>query len=782
MTKAASNGLPVLSRRAHRFCEALERRVFLHGSVAELLELGVPADMISEGHISKADFAKLPKRIQSHIDAHMVADNEPTDMVDWDAILGLPLHAEGPPQTSAGEPGSLPDFFPLMYTGASLDQTTHSGRNLLRFGTQVNNQGAGPGSLISNNPGGPIPTGAPITSWVNPDGSQNVLQPVYQYTGSSFVLSHYRLAGTMTYHAGHGHFHYDDYAEYKLRHRNTNGTPGDYVTRTDGSIVGAKSGFCLLTFGGTFTTEANQSSSTLPGFNQDLNAPGNCGFGQGIRVGRYDQYSSGLEGQWIDVTGVANAQYFIEINLNSQQTMLESNYNNNAKTFAVTLNAPTPGGGITADEYDLGTLGNDTFATSVDMGELGVFTKTGLNIHWGLDQDWFEFVATSTGAGTLSTSGSGDINLYLYDDQGNLLRQATTTSSSETINWNFVEGQQYYTHVQTYNSTVSGNYQLAWNIKPTINASTSDGVANEFGGNSGVIGVARNGPVSSPLTVNFAVGGTATRGVDYELYHDGVLVPGSTITIGTLAPVGNIEVRPIADHIPEPTETVTITLNGNSAYVIGSGTSGTVDLGDSGPAVASTVQTWQTSPHKLLFNIERVVASSVDLNDFAVLNLDTNQPVTPQGINVVQNGTDASATLTFDGVLPDGRYRATLTGAGIANADGDAMFGSYVFDFFVLTGDANHDGRVNLDDFNVLAANFGQSGRDGSTGDFTYDGIVNLDDFNVLAAKFGTVIAGASTDATSGLPRGSSTRSSGSPFGGGSIGDDDDKGGLDELA
>jgi hypothetical protein len=62
-------------------------------------------------------------------------------------------------------------------------------------------------------------------------------------------------------------------------------------------------------------------------------------------------------------------------------------------------------------------------------------------------------------------------------------------------------------------------------------------------------------------------------------------------------------------------------------------------------------------------------------------------------------------------------------------------------------------------------------GRRWSRGDFTYDGVANLDDFDVIAAKFGTVIAGASADTTS-LPRGSSVRSTGSPFGGSSIGDD----------
>jgi hypothetical protein len=53
-------------------------------------------------------------------------------------------------------------------------------------------------------------------------------------------------------------------------------------------------------------------------------------------------------------------------------------------------------------------------------------------------------------------------------------------------------------------------------------------------------------------------------------------------------------------------------------------------------------------------------------------------------------------------------------------------------------GDANFDGIVNLNDFNVLAANFGaQTGVGWLSGDFTFDGRVNLDDFNVLAANFG---------------------------------------------
>ena len=67
----------------------------------------------------------------------------------------------------------------------------------------------------------------------------------------------------------------------------------------------------------------------------------------------------------------------------------------------------------------------------------------------------------------------------------------------------------------------------------------------------------------------------------------------------------------------------------------------------------------------------------------------------------------------------------------------------YSFDFFVMAGDATRDRNVNLQDFNVLASNFGHSNRTFSQGDFNYDGQVNLQDFNTLASRFGQVLSPA---------------------------------------
>src|SRR5262249_39636490 len=59
---------------------------------------------------------------------------------------------------------------------------------------------------------------------------------------------------------------------------------------------------------------------------------------------------------------------------------------------------------------------------------------------------------------------------------------------------------------------------------------------------------------------------------------------------------------------------------------------------------------------------------------------------------------------------------------------------------YTLNGDANLDKSVDTVDFNLLAANFGQSGKYWFNGDFNYDGSVDTIDFNLLASNFGQVM------------------------------------------
>jgi hypothetical protein len=744
-----------------RCFETLERRVLLHAAIFHAMPADLAA-LVVDGHIPASKFIQArPQFANTNIWSPAVFN--PTNSMDPKAWLydphwiendifpnELPTTAES--RTGGPEADSLPDLIPLTgggFLSPFIDTTEIPGHNLMRFTTGVGNQGAGPAILTSAN-SGTNPLGQP---WVNADGTQNVLQAVYSYSGTAFGFDHYRQAGRMVWHNGHGHFHLEGYARYRLL-TNVGGNPGPVAIRSgfdNQPATGDKVGFCLVNINASFTMTNGQSSTTLPGYDpvgDQSHASTNgqplttCGFTQGIHVGHADVYSSIYDGQWIDVTGVPNGSYFLEVTLDANNVIQETNDANNTVVIPVTLNANPPAGGIQPDRFEP----NNDFASATDLGVLGQQTQSGLTIHVTNEDDYFKFVAASSGSYQVKLNiGDRDVNLYLYDNNQALLTSSTSINvgpTTETVNWNFVAGQTYYVRAEGFGSAlnpttsgVSSNYALQVAINPTVGATLNDGVSNEIG-DFGHIFVDRNGPTSSPLTVNFGVSGSAVRGSDYDIYMGGVLIAGNSFTIGNEAQFADLEIRPIADGVVENTESMTLTLNTDAAYVLGANTSASVNIGDTPPAVTQTVQTWQTNPHKVAFTFNLDVAGSIDAGDLTVLNLDTNQPVNPASF--VYNAGTKTATATFAGILPDGHYRATLNAAGITHALGLPMAANFVYNFFVLTADANHDGHVDLLDFNILGQNFGQTGRDGSTGDFDYDGDVDLADFNILSARFGT--------------------------------------------
>ncbi len=166
----------------------------------------------------------------------------------------------------------------------------------------------------------------------------------------------------------------------------------------------------------------------------------------------------------------------------------------------------------------------------------------------------------------------------------------------------------------------------------------------------------------------------------------------------------------------------------------------------SSPAVISSDFVWQNAPQRIEYVFNQTV--TVEPADLLIENLTTMTTIPTANIAVTTGPNQA--TVTFPGyapigALPDGRYRVTL----LAGAVSPTLPANDVDEFFFLMGDANHDAFVNLADFNLLAANFGQTGRNFGQGNFNYDagGLVNLQDFNLLASRFGMTVAPASTAA-----------------------------------
>ena len=165
------------------------------------------------------------------------------------------------------------------------------------------------------------------------------------------------------------------------------------------------------------------------------------------------------------------------------------------------------------------------------------------------------------------------------------------------------------------------------------------------------------------------------------------------------------------------------------------------------PTVEASEFLYQTAPHRLSFTFSEDVSESLSPGDLVVRDTSTQASLIVS--NVTWAGATRTATFTLLNPAPDGSYRATLSGSGITDAAGNPLGADHTYDFFFLRGDADHNGTVNLNDFNIMAANFGQSNRDFTQGDFDYSGTVNLNDFNILASNFGQALAAPSTGATS---------------------------------
>lgn len=135
----------------------------------------------------------------------------------------------------------------------------------------------------------------------------------------------------------HGHAHFKEFSDYRLW------TPAQFADyqgfRTASPdamaheileahpalapVRGDKAGFCVI--------DIRQNAGSLLPPKYLL-----CEF-QGISTGWADEYSQGLDGQWIDVTGLAKGTYVLEAEVNAERFYQESDYVNDRAWVAVTI-------------------------------------------------------------------------------------------------------------------------------------------------------------------------------------------------------------------------------------------------------------------------------------------------------------------------------------------------------------------------------------------------------------------------------------------------------------
>ena len=321
----------------------------------------------------------------------------------------------------------LPDLIvrPELLYQTEFDRDTLPGRELLRLATGTANIGKGPLEI----------RGGAIVS----DTESEVSQRIYRSDGTWYD----RLAGVFTYHPSHGHVHFDDWAVYRLRQVLDNDGVGDVVAQ------GSKISFCLLD--DVVYDATNPYFSPFPAYFT-------CGFTeQGISPGWGDTYGSFLPEQWIDITGVPDGIYWLEVEVDPDNHLLESDETNNVARVQVRLRPPR----AHADRYEENDSFDEVAAREeggLDSPSLGAIETRvaidGLSMEEG-DQDIFSFrLNDAPGPGAFirieSPWSVDDLNLYLYDSDRLPVAASESPTNFEQVSLDGLAAGTYFILVSAH--------------------------------------------------------------------------------------------------------------------------------------------------------------------------------------------------------------------------------------------------------------------------------------------------------------------------------------------
>ena len=223
----------------------------------------------------------------------------------WLAVVAIALTAAG--ATAAREPGGRPPDL-VLRAPYDLELTEIAGRWRLGFASAAENVGAGPLIVQGRREPGE-PTMAAVQELRGPAGA---LELVAGAGRLRYVVS-----------SDHQHWHLTPFMRYELRPA---GRPGRVVRDR-------KTGFCLGDRYDTRRTLPGKPARAVYVSRCGLQDPERLGVRQGISVGYGDDYDPTLEGQYVDLTGLAAGRYVITHRVNQTRALRESRYDNNASSL-----------------------------------------------------------------------------------------------------------------------------------------------------------------------------------------------------------------------------------------------------------------------------------------------------------------------------------------------------------------------------------------------------------------------------------------------------------------
>jgi hypothetical protein len=277
-----------------------------------------------------------------------------------------------------------------------------------------------------------------------------------------------RDAGYNIYHPTHNHIHFDGYAQQRLRRVTAENGIGEILAE------GAKISFCLIDLD-------NFSSDEGPKF---ISCGGIDGGEWGISAGWADIYSSGLAGQEINVQSLARSgtqflegEVWLEIEIDVDNQMLESDETNNIAHIKIDLNNRTSGRSF----REIDDHGNTTASATRIVADAPQYRYGYINNDGDVDMYTFDTFAGVEYEITYRELQLATGSLTLLDPSGvdELLVLDAGADGYQTISGRFVaDGGSYFLaagEVGTMSSMADGSFQVWVTTVGLVGDFNSDG-------------------------------------------------------------------------------------------------------------------------------------------------------------------------------------------------------------------------------------------------------------------------------------------------------------------
>jgi uncharacterized protein (DUF1800 family) len=196
----------------------------------------------------------------------------------------------------------------------------------------------------------------------------------------------------------------------------------------------------------------------------------------------------------------------------------------------------------------------------------------------------------------------------------------------------------------------------------TVTLAATEASADTSGSNPGAVTVTRTGDTSGPLTVAYAVGGSAVNGIDYQGLSGSVTIP-------AYESAATVAVTPNPTLSQAPSSTVVLTLSPGGGYAVGSPSAATVTITNIPPTLyVAQLRPTSNAPTSSGSGTATILVSadgSLASVSVSFSNLTSDEVVAHLAIG----GDENNGTYVFN--LPDGQVASlpwTPTAAGTYSA------------------------------------------------------------------------------------------------------------------